>query len=119
LISSKSDMKNHGVDVNNSDELWQYGQHIASHSLRYFIITDGEQGAVAYSQQETVSVSSIAAQVIDTTGAGDAFASGLIDGLLAKQEIAQAMKTGAEWAAIAVATASSIPGTELQQYLAK
>jgi len=119
LISSKSDMKNHGVDINNSDELWQYGQHIASHSLRYFIITDGKQGAVAYSQQETVSVSSIAAQVIDTTGAGDAFASGLIDGLLAKQEIAQAMKTGAEWAAIAVATASSIPGTELQQYLAK
>ncbi|SQD76725.1 PfkB family carbohydrate kinase [Moritella yayanosii] len=119
LISSKSDIKNHGIDVNNSDELWQYGQQIASHSLRYFIITDGDQGAVAYSEKGSVSVSSIAAQVIDTTGAGDAFASGLIDGLLAKQEIAQAMKTGAEWAAIAVATASSIPGAELQKHLAK
>ena len=119
LISSKSDMKNHGVDVNNRDKLWQYGQQIASHSLRYFIITDGDQGAVAYSKKGAVSVPSIAAQVIDTTGAGDAFASGLIDGLLADQEIAQAMNTGAEWAAIAVTTASSIPGSELQQHLAK
>lgn len=119
LISSKSDMQNHGVDVNNSDELWHYGQHIASSSLQYFIITDGEHGAIAYSHNAYVSVNSIAAEVVDTTGAGDAFAAGVIDGLLAKQTIAQAMKTGAEWAAIAVATTSSIPGKELQQHLAK
>jgi len=119
LISSKSDMKNHDVDVNNNDKLWRYGQQIASNSLQYFIITDGENGAVAYSNKEPVSVSSVAAKVVDTTGAGDAFASGLIDALLNKQDIEKAMKAGSKWAAIAVATASSIPGKELQQHLAK
>jgi len=118
LISSKSDIKSHGLDVNNTDELWQYGQHIAGHSLRYFIITDGDQGATAYSHQQHITIAAFSADVVDTTGAGDAFASGLIHGLLTNQDITQAMTTGSEWAAIAVATASSIPGTELQQHLA-
>ena len=117
LISSKSDMHNHGVDTNSHDALWQYGQHIAGNQLRYFIITDGEHGAIAYSQHKSISIAAASANVVDTTGAGDAFASGLIHGLLANQDIVQAMMIGSEWAAIAVATASSIPGIELQQHL--
>lgn len=119
LISSKSDISSHGIDVNNQNALWQYGQHIAGPSLRYFVVTDGEQGAVAYNETTLVTTSAVSATVVDTTGAGDAFASGLIHGLLAKQQIQQAMQTGAEWAAIAVATASSVPGKELQQHLAR
>ncbi|PKH07022.1 PfkB family carbohydrate kinase [Moritella sp. Urea-trap-13] len=118
LISSKSDMHNHGVDTNAHQAIWKYGQQISGEQLRYFIITDGEHGAVAYSQHKAIAVTAVAASVVDTTGAGDAFASGLMHGLLANQDIAQAMTTGSEWAAIAVATASSIPGVELQQYLA-
>jgi len=119
LISSRSDLRNHGVDVNNNDALWRYGQSIAGQTLRYFILTDGEKGAVAYGQQQHISIAAVSANVVDTTGAGDAFASGLIHGLLSNQDIKQAMITGAEWAAIAVTTASSIPGTELQQHLNK
>ncbi|MFT7684360.1 MAG: sulfofructose kinase [Moritella dasanensis] len=117
LVSSKSDMNNQGINTNNHHDIWQYGLQIAGDQLRHFIITDGEHGAVAYNQHQAISVAAVAASVIDTTGAGDAFASGLMHGLLANQAIAQAMTTGSEWAAIAVATASSIPGVELQQYL--
>lgn len=117
LISSKADMHNHGADPLEHTAIWQYGQQIAGEQLRYFIITDGEHGTVAYSQHHAMSVPAVAAIVVDTTGAGDAFASGLMHGLLANQDITQAMTIGSEWAAIAVATASSIPGAELQQYL--
>ncbi len=119
LISSRSDLRNHGIDVNNSDALWRYGQSIAGQTLRYFIITDGEKGAVAYRHQRHISIAAIPTNVVDTTGAGDAFASGLIHGLLSNQDIKQAMIIGSEWAAIAVATASSIPGKALQQHLNK
>ncbi|GIC79193.1 PfkB family carbohydrate kinase [Moritella sp. F3] len=123
LISSKSDMHNHNINTDGNtqdhESIWQYGQQISGKQLRYFIITDGQHGAVAYSQSNAITVSAVDASVVDTTGAGDAFASGLIHGLLANQDIAQAMTTGSEWAAIAVATASSIPGVELQQYLTK
>ncbi|MDX2322379.1 MAG: PfkB family carbohydrate kinase [Moritella sp.] len=118
LISSKTDINNHGIDVHNSAQLWQYGQQVAGQNLRQFIITDGEQGATAYSKSTAVSVPAVTAKVVDTTGAGDAFAAGLMHGLLANQAIDQAMISGSQWAAIAVATASSIPGIELQQYLA-
>ncbi|QFI37075.1 ribokinase [Moritella marina ATCC 15381] len=123
LISSKSDMRNHNINNNSNSNaqdhasIWQYGQQISGKQLRYFVITDGEHGAVAYSQSQAITVSAVDASVVDTTGAGDAFASGLIHGLLAQQDIADAMTTGSQWAAIAVATASSIPGVELQQYL--
>jgi len=119
LISSRSDLRNHGIDVNNNEELWCYGQSIAGQTLRYFILTDGEKGAVAYHHQQHISIAAISANVVDTTGAGDAFASGLIHGLLTDHDIKQAMITGSEWAAIAVSTASSIPGTELQLHLSK
>jgi sugar/nucleoside kinase (ribokinase family) len=121
LISSKSDMRNHNSNANTLDHesIWQYGLQICGDQLRYFIITDGDNGAVAYSQSKPIAVPAVVACVVDTTGAGDAFASGLIHGLLAQQDIANAMTTGSEWAAIAVATASSIPGVELQQYLTK
>ncbi|QUM76086.1 ribokinase [Moritella sp. 24] len=119
LISSQSDIKHHGLDNNDRDGIWQYGLQIAGPQLRYFIITNGDKGAIAYSKETPIVVSALAAKVIDTTGAGDAFASGLTHGLLAKQDIDQAMTTGSEWAAIAVATSSSIPGKELQQHLTK
>lgn len=117
LISSKSDMAGHCLNKNNSTVIWQYGQQIAGAQLRYFIVTDGTNGATAYSQKSKVSIPALMAKVVDTTGAGDAFASGLIHALLKKKEISAAMSQGAYWAAIAVATKSSIPGKELQNYL--
>ncbi len=118
LITSKSDIAEHHID-NNSSAIWQYGQQIAGAQLRYFIVTDGKNGATAYHHEDVLHIPAIATEVIDTTGAGDAFASGLINALLEKKEIVEAMHQGAAWAAIAVSTASSIPGVGLQNHLAK
>ena len=112
LIASKADMTGRS-------ELspWEYGLTIAGESLRGFIITDGESGAMLYQADGEVVVAAQAAEVVDTTGAGDAYAAGLIHGLMLGEGVVWAMEEGARWAAFAVATQSSIPGKRLKQYL--
>ena len=96
---------------------WEFGVSIAGEFLRYFIVTDGANDAKLYTQDEEFSVASVPATVVDTTGAGDAYAAGVIHGLTSGQSILEAMAEGAIWAAFAVATESSIPGDGLRQYL--
>ncbi|MGF1682406.1 PfkB family carbohydrate kinase [Photobacterium minamisatsumaniensis] len=96
---------------------WQYAQSLAGEQLEFFIITNGEHGATAYFDGGECFVSACSANVVDTTGAGDAFASGVINGLLQKVSIEEAMAQGAKWASFAVQTESSIPGEALRQHL--
>lgn len=121
LITSKSDLADRYINKSrnskHSTAIWQYGQEIAGAQLRYFIVTDGENGATAYNQEGALHIPAITTEVVDTTGAGDAFASGLLHGLLEENEITEAMRQGAYWAAIAVATDSSIPSDKLQNHL--
>ncbi|QYK01490.1 PfkB family carbohydrate kinase [Shewanella psychrotolerans] len=112
LIASKSDM------AGRSDlSPWEYGLTIAGESLCGFIITDGESGAMLYQADGEAVVAAQPADVVDTTGAGDAYAAGLIHGLMLGESVIEAMEEGARWAAFAVATQSSIPGKGLKQYL--
>ncbi|WP_413490504.1 PfkB family carbohydrate kinase [Shewanella baltica] len=96
---------------------WEYGKSIGGECLRYFIVTDGINGAKVYTHDQVQHVAAIPATVVDTTGAGDAYAAGLIHSLCTDQSITEAMAEGAVWAAFAVATDSSIPGEALKQYL--
>ena len=118
LITSKSDLALHNVTNEHSLSVWQYGLQIAGPQLRYFIVTDSENGATAYQSDSASDIPAVPVSVVDTTGAGDAFVSGLINGLLAEKEIGEAMRQGASWAAIAVTTNSSVPGEALQKHLA-
>ena len=114
LIASLSDLNK---QQNDTSAFWQYAQKIAGPKLRYFIVTDGEKGAHVYSATQTQHIAAIKAEVIDTTGAGDAFAAGVIDALVRGENILQAMAQGAQWSAIAVSTQSSVPGERLQRYI--
>ncbi|MGI2071921.1 PfkB family carbohydrate kinase [Shewanella baltica] len=96
---------------------WEYGKSIGGECLRYFIVTDGINGAKVYTHDQVQHVAAIPATVVDTTGAGDAYAAGLIHSLCTGQSITEAMAEGAVWAAFAVATDSSIPGEALKQYI--
>ena len=96
---------------------WQFAQTIAGNALQHFIVTDGDKGAIVYSAQEQQHVPAVYAEVVDTTGAGDAYAAGVIHGLCHKMPITDAMHEGALWASFAVATQSSIPGDALKNYL--
>ncbi|GHA35000.1 PfkB family carbohydrate kinase [Photobacterium aphoticum] len=120
LITSKSDLTAHrerGHQTESDCSVWEYGVSVAGQSLRYFIVTDGEHGATAYSQDDSVFVPAVNTEVIDTTGAGDAFAAGVIHGLLSDKPIDEAMQDGAKWASFAVATSSSIPGGPFKAYI--
>ena len=113
LIASITDMQgrcNH--------DPWRFAQVIAGNALEYFIVTDGDKGAMVYSAAGEQHVPAVIADVVDTTGAGDAYAAGVIHGLCEQMSITDAMHEGALWASFAVATKSSIPGEALKQYLA-
>ncbi|MFT5697794.1 MAG: adenosine kinase [Desulforhopalus sp.] len=67
------------------------------------IITLGENGSEIYEGSETVAIKPFtAAQVVDPTGAGDAFRGGLISGLLQKMSMEESAALGSACASFAV-----------------
>ncbi len=84
-------------------------RQLAGPDLRALVITDGAQGSTAYLPDGRLHVPSEPATVVDTTGAGDAFAAGLLAALSGGAEITAAMRTGAAWAARTVSAFSSVP----------
>jgi sugar/nucleoside kinase (ribokinase family) len=77
--------------------------------LRHVVVTDGSRGAIAYGDAVPLSVPAQAAQQVDATGAGDAFAAGLLHCLLEGWKLPAAMELGTAWAAAAVEELQSIP----------
>jgi sugar/nucleoside kinase (ribokinase family) len=72
-------------------------------------VTRGSRGADAYGADGSCHVPARPARQVDATGAGDAFAAGLIAGLLAQQGIEEAMELGAALGAAAVEVLQSVP----------
>lgn len=67
------------------------------------VLTDGENGAHIMSKDETLHIPAIKTEVVEMTGAGDAFTSGLITGSVSGKNL----KESAEWGTI---MASSVIG---------
>ena len=112
LLASESDLVGHEMA-----SWWGHAQQVAGKTLQAFIVTHGANGASLCTEQGISSVSAQASQLIDDTGAGDAYAGGLLHGLLNKQSLPDSMQEAAKWGAMAVATNSSIPGELLKHYL--
>jgi len=58
------------------------------------VITDGANGSLAMNAEETVALSSYPTEIVDKTGAGDAFASGFISAMLHGLDLSQAVRWG-------------------------
>lgn len=99
------------------DDPWLHARQIGGDSLQWLVLTDGKGGARAIRAQEQISVAARGVQVVDTTGAGDAFAGGLIHGLVSGMTMEQALHSAAEWGAFAVTAESSIPPLVLKHWL--
>lgn len=69
----------------------------------HVVVTSGARGAVLRSAGQVVSVEAMPSTIVDRLGAGDAFAAGLIDGLL-DGDIAGGLTRGAALAAVALST---------------
>ena len=115
LIASAADLKA-GVRHHHAT-LWQHGQQLAGDSLQWLVVTQGEQGAEAFSPTQHLKVCAPRVKVVDATGAGDAFAGGLIHGLLAKLPMASALAQAGDWAGYTLSSSSSIPSEQLKDYL--
>ena len=74
------------------------------------VVKQGAAGAIAEVRGEaSVHVDALPSTVVDTTGAGDAFAAGFIYSWASAQNLLQSLERGASTAAIAVATVGARP----------
>ena len=76
----------------------------------HVVVTHGAEGATFYSAQGSIFQPAEEAEVVDTTGAGDAFLSALLHYLVINKAIdAKAMALAARWSALTVSSQGSIP----------
>lgn len=90
----------HVVKLSDDDALWLYPgwdcqrilDHILERGAKLAVMTFGARGATARAKNTEVMVHSRPVKIVDTIGAGDAFMSGLLHGLL-NSSLAQALTT--------------------------
>ena len=88
---------------------YESARPVAQERLKWVVITRGARGADAYGPDGCYHVAGSPVRQVDATGAGDAFAAGLIAALLAGHGIEDAMERGAAQGAAAVEALQSIP----------
>jgi sugar/nucleoside kinase (ribokinase family) len=88
---------------------YESARAVAQARLRLVVVTRGARGADAYGPHGCYHVAGSTARQVDATGAGDAFAAGMIAALLAEHGIQAAMERGAAQGAAAVEALQSIP----------
>ncbi len=78
-------------------------REIAAHGPRVVILTLGRQGALVYEDGEIAAIPAFpVAQVVDTTGAGDAFTAGVVAGMLEGMSWPAAARLGCAAAAMKI-----------------
>jgi len=76
-------------------EPWEVLEHVAGLGPVFAVMTQGGDGCLALASGQRFDVAASPTSLVDTIGAGDAFMSGLLFGVLAKPELAQALRDGA------------------------
>lgn len=69
-------------------------EKLASHGPEIVVITEGKKGCHAYDGKKVYSVKPHNVKVVEATGAGDAFASAFLAGIIKKNDIGFALKLG-------------------------
>jgi len=87
-----------------------YSVEQALKRFNFVVVTSGADGATFYGAQGSIFQPAEEAEVVDTTGAGDAFLSALLHYLVINKSIdAKAMALAARWSALTVSSQGSIP----------
>ena len=66
--------------------------HLHARGIRNVIVTMGEKGALVLSSGTVTEIPGLSVEVVDTTGAGDAFSSGLAVALIEGKDLIDAVK---------------------------
>ncbi|GHA20444.1 PfkB family carbohydrate kinase [Oceanisphaera arctica] len=105
------------ADLARQQDLFSHARELAGERLQWLVVTHGEQGAEAFSAEQHIRVPARPVSVVDATGAGDAFAGGLIHGLVAGLPMSATLIQAGQWAAYTLSCSSSIPSEQLKSYL--
>ena len=81
---------------------------LLSKGTKHVIIKLGSQGCLLKTSQDSRIIPGMSCIVVDTTGAGDAFAAGLIAGLVQQQEVATACVTAHQAASRVVSSLGAV-----------
>ena len=106
LIGSATDL-----DPAFLDDPWRAGQAVSGGKATWTVITRGADGATAHGRNALLEQPAQKVTAVDTTGAGDCFAAGLVHGLTAALPMARCLALATAWGAAAVATDDSLPGS--------
>jgi sugar/nucleoside kinase (ribokinase family) len=85
-----------GVEYEDTQALHRGGQRLGANLV---VMSEGKDGATAIRSHELIQVDSFKVESVDNTGAGDAFGSGLVYGLIKGYAVRDALKIGAANAA--------------------
>lgn len=88
-----------GVDYT-QDELWQKSEGIEGPKI--VVMTDGKDGGKVFVDGRKIEYEALSSEVVEVTGAGDSFGSGLVAGLIKGKAIEEAIEWGKRQAASVV-----------------
>ena len=88
------------------------GQRTAGAALQWVVITHGPEGAIAYGDGREISQKAPPVEVVDSTGAGDVFAAGLVHALAAGKTMDTALKVAVTWGSASVRYEGTVPPPE-------
>ena len=98
-----------GLPPDDSTPTEKLARRLQGRGARTIIVTMGEQGSLVLTNGETFHVPSVAVEVVDTTGAGDAFNSGLAMALAEGKDLVSAVKYATCAGALACTKLGVIP----------
>lgn len=81
----------------------------ATHGVDAVVLTCGGRGSIAFDGQATVSRSSVKLEAVNRIGAGDAFAAGLLYGLITTDDLATGLAYGNAMAALKFTIPQNLP----------
>lgn len=81
---------------------WETGRRAAGEALSWMVVTRGAGGAEAHSADRRFHVPAREASPVDSTGAGDVFAAGLLHALAAGSSMETSLVTAVAWGTCAV-----------------
>ena len=81
---------------------WETGRRVAGETLRAVVVTRGPAGAEAFLSDRRVHVPAREVVAVDSTGAGDVFAAGLVHALAGGAALEAALVTAVAWGTAAV-----------------
>lgn len=83
-----------GIQINNMEDAKKAARYLLNKGIKNVVITLGEEGVLVYTEERYEVIENLKVEVLDTTGAGDAFNGGFITALAEGKDIFEAAKFG-------------------------